>query len=238
MPDNKNDNNNAPDANVTDDNSTESSYLTSQQFNQAMSARERAFEKKMSKLMEENAKLLERFAPAAKEEPALSRTAELERTVKDLSKNIQERDARDKASNLRKRAENSLRQHGIDAEFSEHALAYLVDAKQAIKYDDDGNLIMVLNGVEYDDLDAGMAVWSQSRDAKLYKKPTGASGSGDGNRSNNSEVLDQMNKSGKLDLKYRPDADTTFNGQNPKLSLDRQSKLALTQLLNQKLSKR
>lgn len=237
MPDNQD--NNSDDQNHDNSNAgdSEDKPMSSKQFNQALSARERAFEKRLNKQQEDFNKILERLAPPAKEEPALSRTAELERTVKDLSKQLQERDSREKASNLRKVAEQTLRAHGIDAEFTDHALAYLVDAKQAIKYDQEGNVVMVLNGMTYDSLDEGMAVWSQSRDAKLYKKATGAAGSGDGNRRNASATLDQMQKSGKLDLKHREDSDKSFNAQDPKLTLERSSKIALGQLLAQKLSK-
>jgi hypothetical protein len=233
MPDNQ-DNDNQNSSNETVD--SEDKPMSSKQFNQALSAREKAFEKRLAKQQEDFTKLLERLAPPPKEEPALSRTSELERTVKDLSKQLQERDTREKASNLRKVAEQSLRSHGIDAEFTEHALAYLVDAKQAIKYDEDGNVIMVLNGMPYDSIDEGMAVWAQSRDAKLYKKPTGAAGSGDGNR-RGASTLDQMQKSGQLSLKHREDSDKSFNAQDPKLTLERSSKVALSQLLAQKLSK-
>jgi len=235
MPDNNDNQDNQNDSSNTVD--SEDKPMSSKQFNQALSAREKAFEKRLAKQQEEFTKLIERLAPPAKEEPQLSRTSELERTVKDLSKQLQERDSREKASNLRKLAEQSLRAHGIDAEFTEHALAYLVDAKQAIKYDEDGNVVMVLNGMPYENLDEGMAVWAQSRDAKLYKKPTGAAGSGDGNRRSGSSTLDQMQKSGKLDLKHREDSDKSFNAQDPKLTLERSSKVALSQLLAQKLSK-
>ena len=72
----------------------------------------------MQKQQEDFAKMIERFSPPAKEEKELSRTAELERTVKDLSRNIQDRDSRDKAAHLRKLADVSARANGIDPEFS------------------------------------------------------------------------------------------------------------------------
>lgn len=210
-------------------------YLTSEQFNKALSARERAFEKKMQKLMEDNAKLVEKLSTGTKqEEEKLSRTAELERTVKELSKNIQQRDARDKANNLRKATEQSLRNHGVDPEFAEHALAYLIDAKQAVKYDDEGNMVMVLNGITYDDLEEGMAVWAQSRDAKLYKKPTNTQGSGDVGSKRFSQS-DNFAKNGQIDLKRSENLVKNFNVSDPKLTLDRNTKSALSQLLGKKL---
>lgn len=217
------------DSTTVDD--TKSTGMTAEQFNKAMSARERAFEKKMAKREEEFTKMIERFAPPAKEEKELSRTAELERTVKDLSKNIQERDARDKSMSLRRTAEHALKSHGIDNEFTEHALAYLIDAKNAIRHDEDGNIIMVLNGVEYEDLDTGMAVWSASRDAKLYKSATGSKGSGDGNRKINSN---DTPKNGDFELKRIDD----WEKSNKSLTIKRESKIALNNLISQKLQTR
>ena len=215
---------------------TDEKPLTSKQFNQALSAREKAFEKRLIKQQDDFNKIMQGYLPPPKDEPALSRTSELEKTVKELSKQLQDRDAREKTNNLRKAAEQSLKAHGIDSEFSEHALAYLVDAKQAIKYDSDGNLIMVLNGIEYDSIDEGMTVWAQSRDAKLYKKPTAAQGSGDTNRKNVSSAIEQMNKTGQLDIKRREGWAEKFDPQDPKSSLDKNSRVALSQLLAQKLS--
>lgn len=234
MTDNNNDN--TPDSNLNDEVETiEDKPMSSKQFNQALSARERAFEKRLAKQQEDFNKILERLAPPVKEEPQLSRLAEVERTNKELSKRLQERDDRDRSETMRKVTERSLRAHGIDAEFTDHALAYLIDAKKAIKYDEDGNVVMVLNGMTYDDLDEGMAAWSLTKDAKLYRKPTAAQGSGDGNRRN---ALESMKKSGTLDLKRREDADKTFTAENPKTSLDRSSRAALNQILIEKLSKR
>ena len=204
--------------------------MTAEQFNKALSSRERAFEKRLAAQQSKFEELIGRLAPPPKEEKELSRTAELEKTVKELSKNLQERDARDKAMSLRQTAEQALLSHGIDAEFRDHALAYLVDHKQAIRYDSDGQIVMVVNGVEYDDLDAGMAVWANSRDAKLYKKASGAAGSGDRNRTGSADTNNPANT---LELKRREDWQKSGE---QKLTLTRESKANLQSLLAKKLS--
>ena len=210
--------------------------MTAKQFNSAITAKEKAFEKRLEKQQADFLKTLQGLAPEKKEEPALSRTAELEKTIKELSKNVQDRDARDKTNNLRTLTERALKEHGVDPEFTDHALAFLVDAKKAVRYDEDGNVVMVVNGMTYDSLDEGMAAWSQTRDAKLYRKPTESKGSGSTDRRNIQN--NQFKKDGTIDLKRREDADKNFSVHDPKSSLDRTSRAMLSGLLAQKLSKK
>ena len=65
---------------------------------------------------------------------------------------------------------------GTDPRHIEHALAY-VNQKQLVKYDEEGNLKMRVNQVDYDIAD-GAKLWAKQEDAKLYLAPKGAVGSG------------------------------------------------------------
>lgn len=211
------------------------SYMTAEQFNKALSSREKAFEKRLAQQQSKFEELLTRLAPPPKEEKELSRTAELEKTVKELSRSLQERDSRERDQNLRRMAEQTALQFGIDPEYREHALAYLIDHKKAIRYDSDGSVIFELNGQIYDSVEDGMAAWANSKDAKAYKKPTGAHGSGDGNRRN---PMPNVTPQGQLDLKRRENWQETRDIQGKSaLTLDQQSKIALSQLVAQKLKK-
>lgn len=210
----------------------QSKYLTAEDFNRALSNRERAFEKRIAKQQEDFQKLLERFAPPAKEEPQLSRTAELEKTVKELSRSLKDRDERDRQDSLRRTVERSLKSHGIDPEYVDHALAFLVDARKAVKYDSEGNMVMEINGMAYDDIDEGMSVWANSREAKLYKKPTNAKGSGDQNRRGASSNED----SDKITLKRKEGWNESKDIN--KSSLTKETRIAIQKLIGPALLKR
>lgn len=150
--------------------------LTRDQFNEEWAQRE-------AKLVSKFEKLLDQRAAAAKPTPEveekLSRTAELEKQVANLSKNVQDRDARDRDQALRSATLEGLRTIGINRDFEDHALSFLVDAKKMIKQTSDGSLQMTVGGVVYDDINAGMQAWNKTKDAKLYKPGSGAAGTGD-----------------------------------------------------------
>jgi hypothetical protein len=210
--------------------------MSIKQFNSAISAREKAFEARLAKQQEEFTALLKQFAPKQEQEKEekLSRTAQLEQEVKEMKAARAADLAAARENNLRRVVEQSVRKHGISSDFAEHALTYLVDGKKAVKYNADGELVFSLNGVDYDSVDAGIEAWSSTKEAKLYKPATNVSGSGDRDRSRGS-LLDAATRTGQLDLKQKPEADKKFSVKDPKLSYDRQSQIALQQLLQKKL---
>lgn len=206
--------------------SEEEKPMTAKQFNQALSARERAFEKRLARMQEEHNAVLAKLLPK-QEEPQLSQTAELKRTVSDLQKRLNEQDAREKSYKLRQAAAQELRSRGIDGEYTEHCLAYLMDAKQAIKYDQEGNMVFVIDNIEYA-LSEGAELWSGSKDAKLYKRPTGAQGSG-----SSSFRANQKGTPSSIELKRDENKIKNFDGSQS--TLDRNSRERLSSLLSKKL---
>jgi hypothetical protein len=139
------------------------------------------------KLMDKFTKLLENRLPKPKaEDPEkLSFTRELEKQVKELSTNIQQRDAREKDQSLRSTVIDAARVSGFDRDFEDHLVAYLVDAKKLVRYAEDGSIQMTVNGVVYDSVQKGMQAFSSTKDAKLYRPATGAQGTGDRNKQAN-----------------------------------------------------
>jgi hypothetical protein len=220
------------------------SPMTAEQFNRAMTAKEKAFEKRLAKQQEEFQSMLKTFVPAPKEEPQLSRTAELEKTVKELSRTLQERDQSEKAARLRSVTEKALINAGVAAEFGEHAVSFLLDAKKAVRYDSSGQIIMTVGGIEYEDLTEGMQAWAATNDAKIYKKPSQAVGSGDttrraGQRGTYATASNIISPNGQINIKRRADADKIFDAHNPRSSsLSRESKIVLSEIVGRKLLER
>ena len=154
-------------------------FMTNEQFDAAIKRRESALEKKFEKKL---AELTRTQAPKVDEDKELSRTAVLEKRLQEMTKREQDRDLRERDSSLRNKTINELHKAGIAPEYSEHALAYLVDAKKMIRYSEDGNPVMQVGLDEFDDLAAGIQFWANTKEAKLYKLPSGTSGSGDGKK--------------------------------------------------------
>lgn len=210
----------------------EPKFLTSEEVNRAISVREKAFEKRIAKIQEEHLKTLEKLVPSAKpEEKELSRTAELEKQVRELSKINSDNAAKDKAAIMRKSTEAALRDQGIAPDFMDHALAYLIDAKNSVRYDSDGSLTMTVAGTTYDLHDA-IAAWVETGDAAIFKRASGAKGSGDRDKKNSNS----KESTNALELKHREGWDKSdFTSGKNALTLTRDSKAALQRLVSKKL---
>jgi hypothetical protein len=166
---------------TTQETSQESpAYLTREQADAEFAVREQKMMAKFEKLLENRMP-----KPPKVDEEKLSRTAEMEKQIKELSTNIQQRDAREKDQSLRSTVVDAARTAGFDRDFEDHLVAYLVDAKKLVRYAEDGSIQMTVGGVVYYSVKAGMQAFSATRDAKLYRPATGAQGTGDRNKQAN-----------------------------------------------------
>lgn len=102
--------------------------------------------------------------------------AEMQKQIKLLLDREKEREVELASQKLNSTLREHLTMAGVDARHLEHALAY-VNHKNLVKYDDEGNLKMKVNQVDYDIAD-GAKLWAKQEDAKLYLSPKGAVGSG------------------------------------------------------------
>jgi hypothetical protein len=82
-----------------------------------------------------------------------------------------------KDAKLRAKLTDALAGHKIEGTNAAHAVGHLVDAAKRVRYEDD-SIVFVDEDGDAVDLKTGLTDWVKSGDAKLYQRPTGASGSG------------------------------------------------------------
>lgn len=191
------------------------SYMTSLEFNKAMTAREKRQEERFSKILQETvssalaavkppvveaAKAAEGSDPVKQELAALRGRLEEERKAREEEKRLreQERDGRLKEE-ARNAAASILRDNGIDGSRLKGALAVLDTEERRISRDESGSLRFKFPKNGYDDyvsLDEGIAAWLKTEDGKAYLPARQAGGSG-----NNGPRPGSNNRTGTRDKK-------------------------------------
>ena len=178
-------------------------YLTSEEFNRAFGARERAAEKRANETFQKwrevfssevaellTAKLAEQPKPEKGDKP---RTVEDAPEFKALQQQLAKmQDQLKREADLRAQTETkakdvSLRQriaehaskYGIDATRARYLTGHLVDAEKRVRWSDDGEAVLMKMGDDEVDFKEGLTAFLKSDDGKFFLPPTGAAGSGD-----------------------------------------------------------
>jgi hypothetical protein len=159
---------------------TTAEYVTKSELNAMLNGFRAAFKKDFSKL--ETA--FQSISATKDDEAAAPKGAknvdpekvEMQKQIKLLLDREKERAAELATQKLNSALRDHLTQAGVSPAHLEHALAY-VSHKGLVKYDEEGNLKMKVNQVDYDIAD-GSKLWAKSDEAKLYLAPKNAVGSG------------------------------------------------------------
>lgn len=172
--------------------------LVGRTVNQAISARYKAQDSKIERLLGDFASKFEtvigeRGATSTQQDTGKTATIEespqfrgLQKQLGELQKRAEQAEAarsqesaKARDALLRQKLAQSLADHGVDAARTKHAIGYLVDASKSVRYGDDGeSLVFSSNGEELD-FASGLKTWVASDDAKIYLPPRGTAGSGD-----------------------------------------------------------
>ena len=168
-----------PDSSNGDGDSTTPEFVTKAELNAMLNGFRASFKKDFSEM-----KTALQSVSQPKEEPETQGSKskvdpekiEMQRQIKLLLDREKEREVELSSQKLNSSLREQLLAVGTDPRHIEHALAY-VNQKQLVKYDEEGNLKMRVNQVDYDIAD-GAKLWAKQEDAKLYLAPKGAVGSG------------------------------------------------------------
>lgn len=156
-------------------------YITKTELNAMLNGFRATFKKDLTELKSalqtlQTPKEEVELAKANKSTTSDPEKAEMQKQIKLLLEREKERDAELASQRLNSALREHLTAAGVDGRHIDHALAY-VNHKQMVKYDEDGNIKIKVNQVDYDLAD-GAKLWAKQEDAKLYLAPKGAVGSG------------------------------------------------------------
>lgn len=162
------------DGNETDqqDGSKESKSID-QKINSAISNHMGRLEKKLEKML--SAKVASQ-QPAAAEE-VVSEKEELKRQVKLLLEKDKARETELRQQRMMNALTDQLQKNGIS--HVKQAAGFLVDTEKSVRFNEDGELVMKVNGIEQD-LPTAIKEWASMDDAKLYLAPKNVNGAGSG----------------------------------------------------------
>jgi hypothetical protein len=155
-------------------------YMTKEEFSRETNKIMTAYLRKFEKIVESKSQSV---TPVAQVEE-VAKASSVNPEVAELRKQLQifqakaketEEKANDKA--LRAEVTENLLQFGIAPGLVKHAVGYLVDAEKAVKRDEEGNLIMKVDRVDFD-IKTALSSWIKTDDAKPYRAPLGNQGSG------------------------------------------------------------
>ena len=113
--------------------------------------------------------------------------ATMKRQLDELTKGIQDRDAKLQAADararsitLRQRTADELAKYRIEGPRAKAAMAMLISEEGRVAYDDDGETLVFKDDTGTTiTLEEGLKSWAKSESAQIFMAPTGARGSGD-----------------------------------------------------------
>lgn len=150
-----------------------------QETNKIITSHLKRFEKNVEKMLSSRSQ--KETDPSEEQgekvDPQLSRTKELEKTVKALLEKDKAREAELERQKINTSLTDELLKNGINGSFAKHAVGFLVNTEQAIHKNEDGEVVVRINNVDYD-LPTGIAMWSKSEDAQVYMAPKNIKGAG------------------------------------------------------------
>lgn len=187
-------------------------YVTVDQLNAAITARFKAFDKKIEELFTKGSETIltkvaetidqrfESLKQPADKKPDAPGSIDDHPVVKGLQKQLDElrkaneqskaeaaaERAKMRETKLRQRLTDELTSHGIDPARAKHAVGFLIDVEKRVRYSGDDDDTIVFRDADGQDLDLGTGLkgWAKSEDAKIYMAPRGTQGSGDRGVSN------------------------------------------------------
>ncbi len=191
-------NGNESDNSKSDDGGSDSpKYMTTEQFNRAFSAREKAFEKKLSSLLDDKFSAL---APAKGDssdggdgddgggdassdvanalKSIKSRLTKMENDNKLLRNNLSQEREQASTEKMRRQTLDFLAKNGIQGTHGSHAMGHLIDSAGKVRLSEDGTPVF-FNGEFEEPLEEGLSSWASGDDSLLYRPPKPDQGSGE-----------------------------------------------------------
>ena len=166
---------------ISDEDTNKTSEDANVKINSIITSRFKAFEKSLDKMLEAK---LSAFAPKQPEEKTEGSTVKVSPEVKELQAQIAKMQEKELANETKFKAEklnstlkDKLLELGVDPKMARAAIAILKE-DQAVKYNDENELIFYDRHTGEQDLSAGLKNWSKSEEAKNFKAASTISGSG------------------------------------------------------------
>lgn len=202
-------------------------------INKAITNRNKAFENKMSGMLNElSSKFEEKMKASAPQQTATSgsepkvedspvykglqkQMADLQQKYETAEREKRAEKARGKDKDLRQRLSDELVKAGVDPSRVRHAVGLLVDSDKRVRYVEEDSEEVVFADEDNQEVDfrTGLRNWVKSEDAKIYISARGTTGSGDrrsqdktsskGSNNNNSAAMAEDAMLGLMELHRR-----------------------------------
>jgi hypothetical protein len=153
-------------------------YITSEQFNSAFTARSRSMEKQITELKELVLKMSTNSKPTEPEEKQLSATAQMKMEFEAMKK---ERDQEKQAKldlEMRTKVKDTLSKLNVKPALVKALMAQLIDSDKTIGYSDDGVVAYKNSYGDYEDLESSLKSLIKLPEYQDFFLAKGALGSG------------------------------------------------------------